>query len=128
MNLQVIPTNAHGVLDYVASGINLLTPKLLRLEDVPPAALAPRLVGTAGAAYSLFTDYEAGTVKLLPMPAHLVLDAAKGAFLASSPWLFGFAGKGTRYWLPHVILGTSDVLVALVSQRVPSKSNVPTTT
>ena len=62
------------------------------------------------------------------MPAHLVLDAAKGAFLVSSPWLFGFAGKGTRYWLPHVTLGTSDVLVALVSQTVPSKSNVLTIT
>jgi SPW repeat len=120
MNLQVIPTSAHSVLDYVASGINLVTPKLLRLEDVPPAALAPRLVGVAGAAYSLFTDYELGTVRLLPTPTHLVLDAAKGAFLASSPWLFGFAGKGTRYWLAHVILGTSDVLVALVSQTVPS--------
>ena len=120
MNLQVIPTSAHSVLDYVASGINLVTPKLLRLEDVPPAALAPRLVGVAGAAYSLFTDYELGTVRLLPTPAHLVLDGAKGAFLASSPWLFGFAGKGTRYWLAHVILGTSDVLVALVSQTVPS--------
>ena len=58
MNLQVIVTSAHGVLDYVASCINLVTPKLLRLEDVPPAALAPRLVGAAGAAYSLFTNYE----------------------------------------------------------------------
>ncbi len=126
--MQVIPTSAHGVLDYVASGINLVAPKLLRLEDVPPAALAPRLVGAAGATYSLFTDYELGTVKLLPMPAHLVLDAAKGVFLVSSPWLFGFASRGTRYWLPHVLLGTSDVLVALVSQSVSSKSNVLTTT
>ena len=124
MNLRVIPTSVHGVLDYVASGINLLTPSLLRLEEVPWAAFAPRLVGTAGTAYSLTTDYELGAVKLLPMPAHLVLDAAKGAFLVSLPWLFGFADKGTRYWLPHVVLGTSDVLVALVSQTVPSRKEV----
>ena len=94
MNLQVIPTSAHGMLDYAVSAINLVAPKLFRLEDVPSAALAPRLVGEA---YSRFTNYGLGTVKLLPMPAPLVLNAAKGAFLASSPWLFGFASKGTRY-------------------------------
>ena len=48
--------------------------------------------------------------------------------MAFSPWLFGFAGKGMRYWLPHMLLGTSDVLVALVSQTVPPKSNVASTT
>jgi hypothetical protein len=121
MNLQIIPTAVHGVLDYVASGVDLVAPKLLRLEDVPQAALAPRLVGAAGAAYSLITDYELGAVKLLPMPAHLALDATKGAFLVSSPWLFDFADQGPRYWLPHVLLGTSDMLVALVSQTMPSK-------
>ena len=124
MNPRVIPTGVHGVLDYLASGINLLAPRLLRLEDAPWAALAPRLVGTAGAAYSLVTDYQVGALKLLPMPAHLVLDVAKGTFLVSAPWLFGFAGKGTRYWLPHVVLGSSDILVALMSQTVSSKSKV----
>lgn len=116
MNLRVIPTSVHGVLDYVASGVNLLVPSLLGLEDVPQAALAPRLVGAIGTAYSLLTDYELGAVKLLPMSTHLAIDAAKGAFLASSPWLFGFADKGTRYWLPHVALGTSDVLAAVATR------------
>ena len=60
MNLQAIPTSVHGVLGYVASSTNLVAPKLLRLEDVPPATLAPRFVRVASAAYSLFTDYELG--------------------------------------------------------------------
>ena len=54
------------------------------------------------------------------MPVHLALDAAKGSLLASSPWLFGFANKGTRYWLPHVAVGTIDVLGALITERKPS--------
>jgi hypothetical protein len=64
----------------------------------------------------LITDYEFGALKLVPMPAHLALDAAKGALLASSPWLFGFAEKGPRYWLPHVLMGTADVLAAMTSK------------
>ena len=115
MSLRVIPTGVHGTLDYLASGVNLILPWLLRLEDEPPAALTPRLAGGMGAGYSLITDYELGAVKVLPMPAHLALDAAKGVLLASSPWLFGFAKNGSRYWLPHVLMGTADLLAAAPS-------------
>jgi len=51
----------------------------------------------------------------------LTLDAAKGAVLASSPWLLGLAKTGLRYWLPHVLLGASDVLVALTSKSAVDK-------
>jgi len=44
------------------------------------------------------------------------LDAAKGTVLESSPWLLVFAKTGARYWLPHVLLGASDVLAALTSK------------
>ena len=50
------------------------------------------------------------------MPAHLAFDAAKGVFMASSPWLFGFARNGSRYWMPHVLMGTADVLAAVTSK------------
>ena len=80
MNLRLIPTSVHGVLDYLASGINLAFPGLLGLHDSPWAALVPRIDGLAGAGYSLITDYELGVLKVLPMPAHLAFDAAKGVF------------------------------------------------
>ena len=71
MNVRVIPTGVHGVLDYVASGVNLAFPGLLGLHDAPMAVLVPRLDGLAGAGYGLITDYELGALKVLPMPAHL---------------------------------------------------------
>ena len=116
MNLRVIPTGVHGTLDYLASGVNLILPWLLRLEDEPPAALTPRLAGGLGAGYSLITDYELGALKVLPMPANLALDAVKGALLVLSPWVFGFAKNGPRYWLPHVLMGTADMLAAATSK------------
>ncbi len=116
LKLRVIPTSVHGMLDYLASGANLAFPALLKLDDAPAAALIPRLDGIAGAGYSLITDYEFGLLKVLPMPVHLIFDAAKGALLASSPWLFGFAKNGPRYWLPHVLMSTADILAAMTSK------------
>jgi len=116
MNLRVIPTGVHGVLDYLASGINLIFPRLLGLHDAPWAALVLRIDGVAGAGYSLFTDYELGAFKVLPMRAHLAFDAGKGVLTVLSPWLLGFARNGTRYWLPHVLMGTADVVAAITSK------------
>ena len=56
MSLRVIPTNIHGILDYLASGVNLAFPGILGLHDAPWAALVPRIDGVAGATYSLITD------------------------------------------------------------------------
>jgi hypothetical protein len=89
---------------------------LLGLHDAPWAATVPRIDGLAGLVYSLFTDYELGRFKVLPVPAHLALDAAKGLLMAASPWLFGFAKNGTRYWLPHALMGTADVLAAVATR------------
>jgi hypothetical protein len=111
MNVRIIPTGVHGALDYVASGVNLAFPRLLGLHDAPWAAAVPRIDGAAGLGYGLITDYELGVWK------SLALDAAKGLFMALSPWLFGFARNGTRYWLPHVLMGTADVVVAVTTRR-----------
>jgi len=116
MNLRVIPTGVHGVLDYLASGVNLAFPWLLALQDAPWAARVPRIDGAAGLGYSLITDYELGALRWLPVPAHLKLDAAKGVFMAASPWLFGFSKHGTRYWLPHVLMGAADVAVSVATR------------
>jgi hypothetical protein len=91
MSLRIMPTQIHEVLDYLTGSALLAAPGLLGIKDEPRAALTLLLAGAGATAYSLLTDYELGLVRLLPMPAHLVLDAMGGALLASSPWLFGFA-------------------------------------
>lgn len=119
MSIRLIPTRVHGVIDYLTSGTLLAAPELFRLKDVPSAALTLRLTGAKAAAYSLLTDHELGLVRLIPMPVHLALDAASGAFLASSPWLFGFAKNGTRYWLPHTLIGVGEILAAITTKTTP---------
>ena len=124
MNLRVMPTSVHGVLDYVTGSALLAAPELFRLKDVPSAALTPRLTGAGATAYSLLTDYELGAVRLLPMPVHLALDAMSGALLATSPWLLGYAKNGPRYWLPHALVGASEILAALATKTQPPRRRV----
>jgi len=85
MKARVIPTEVHGALDYLASAANLAFPRLLGLKDEPWAVLVPRIDGLAGAGYGFLTDYELGALRIVPMPLHLALDAAKGIFMAASP-------------------------------------------
>ncbi len=120
MSLRIIPTQVHGMLDYLTGSALLAAPGLLGIKDDPRAALTLRLAGGGATAYSLLTDYELGLVRLLPMPAHLALDAISGALLASSPWLFGFAERGARYWLPHALVGAAEILAAATSKTAAS--------
>jgi hypothetical protein len=114
--MQVISTRTHGAIDYLTGAGLLVAPPLLGISDEPAAAYALRAAGLAAMAYSLLTDYEFGLVRIIPMPAHLAMDAASGVLVAASPWLFGFAGRGPRYRRPHVVIGLAEVLAALTSK------------
>ena len=115
MTTRVIPRHVHAVLDYLSGGTLVATPRLLGLHDTTAGKVLD-LAGGIATAQSLLTDYELGLVKVIPMRSHLILDAASGAFVATSPWIFGFAGRGTRYWLPHVILGATEILAAVTTR------------
>lgn len=108
--MRVISTRTHGAIDY-ATGAGLLG-----ISDEPAASRTLRAAGLAAMAYSLLTDYEYGLLRIILMPAHLAMDAASGVLLAASPWLFGFAGRGPRYRLSHVVIGLAEVLAALTSK------------
>ena len=121
--MRFIPTRVHGVLDYVTGSALLAAPELFRLKDVRASALAPRVSGAVATAYSALTNYELGLVKVLPMRAHLALDAASGVLLAASPWLLGYRRHGTRYWLPHTLVGAMEVAVAMTTKTESSSES-----
>ena len=114
--MRVISTRTHGVIDYATGAALLAAPSLLGISDEPAASKGLRTAGAAATVYSLLTDYELGLVRVIPMSAHLAMDAASGVLLAASPWLFGFAGRGPRYRLPHTFVGAAEVLAALTSK------------
>lgn len=116
MRFRVIPTKVHGVVDLVTGPALIAAPTAFGLDGKRMSALAPRVLGTASAAYSPLTDYELGVKRVLPLRAHLALDALGGAALAAVPWITGAARKGPRHWLPHAILGGNELLLALTTR------------
>ena len=118
--MRFLPTKVHGVLDYLVGIALILAPNIFQFTGVGGAAVTiPRLLGVVLIIYSIFTNYEWGVFKVLPMGYHLVVDFLAALFLAVSPFLFGFSNKGLNAWLPHTVVGIVVILVVLVSQTQP---------
>ena len=116
--MRFIPTRAHGVLDYLTAGVLIAAPSMLGFRKNGMQTWLPMALGLGTIGYSLLTDYELGLFKIIPMPAHLALDAANGALLAASPWLFGFAEEASA---PHLGLGLFEMAVTLCSETTPTR-------
>ena len=114
-----ISSRSHAVISYSVSALLLAAPELLRLKEAPAAALVPRAAGATALSYSLLTDFELGVRRMLPLRAHLALNAAGATLLAAAPWVLGFAARGRRFWMPHVAAGGGVLGVAALSRREP---------
>ncbi len=108
----IVPTRIHGFVDYLIGLVLVIMPFVLG-RGAGPQTWLPVLMGGGVIVYSLLTEYEVGVVPLIGMPANLILDGLVGLFLASSPWLLGFA---YLVWVPHLILGLALVGTATITQ------------
>lgn len=113
--MRQIPTSIHGLLDYAYGLLLIAAPFFFDFRDAGVATWIPVIAGVLVVAYSLLTAYELGQVRWLSMRTHLTLDLVLGAFLALSPWLFGFA---QRIWWPHLVFGLVAVLASLTTRSV----------
>ena len=115
--MRVIPTRVHGMLDYLVGALLIAAPWLFDFNRGGAETWVPVILGAGVILYSLFTDYELGAVRRIPMPTHLMLDLGGGVLLALSPWLFGFSDY---VWAPHLIVGLIEIGTSLMTQRVPT--------
>jgi hypothetical protein len=86
-----ISTRTHGVIDYITSGTLMALPFLLGWEGRARGLALGAGIATLGT--SLMTNYEYGAVKLLPMKAHLSIDAAQASALMSAPKIMNGDGR-----------------------------------
>lgn len=115
--MRKISTKTHGIVDYSTAAGLLVLPRLLRWNPSVIRLLTGSAIFTT--IYSLLTRYELGAFKVLPMKAHLGLDAAQSLALASAPFLFVDSRRSVTAWL----LGISvfEALVTLNSESKPRR-------
>jgi len=117
--IRFIPTGVHAYFDYIGGVVLIAAPFIFRFYNLGEAAtLVPMILGIGLIVYSLLTNYELGIpgLKFIPMVVHLVLDFVASAFLALSPFIFGFISKTPNYYLPHIIAGLGVIALVLVKQ------------
>ncbi|WP_460635887.1 SPW repeat domain-containing protein [Larkinella harenae] len=115
--MRLLSTRTHGMIDYIAGTFFVISPWVFGFANRGPEQWVPVVLGVMAVLYSLFTDYEWGLVRRLPVPVHLTMDVLSGVVMAASPWLFGFA---EHVYLPHVIFGVFEIGAGLITQRTAS--------
>lgn len=110
--MKLITTKVHGFLDYIVGLLLIAMPWLINIDPAASPGMIFIAAGTAALVYSVFTRYELGIVKVIPMRTHIVLDIMSGLLLAGSPWIFGFSNV---IYLPHILIGALEILVALMT-------------
>jgi len=115
LEIRFIPTKFHAPLDYIVGVALIASPWIFQFSEHTAATVVPIVLGIGLIAYSLITDYELGVWKVAPMAVHNLIDIVAGAFLALSPWLFGFADSSANVWVPHVVVGLAAVFLGLTT-------------
>ena len=115
--MRFIPTKFHAPLDYIVGAALIAAPWIFQFSDDTAATVVPVVLGIGLIAYSLFTNYELGVWKVVPMAAHNLFDIGAGALLALSPWIFGFADGSANVWVPHVVVGLAAIFLGLTTKQ-----------
>jgi hypothetical protein len=99
--MRFVTKEIHAWLDYPVALALIALPFLFGLGTLHPLALAiSPVVGVAALILTVFTDHQAGLVRVLPYRLHLAVDFAVGVLFLGLPFLFGFAGLDAAfYWL-----------------------------
>jgi hypothetical protein len=115
--MKLINTRTHGIMDYTVGIFIAASPWIFNYaKPGTMPSLIPVLIGLAGVAYSLLTNYEFGAVKMISMRTHLALDILSGLVLAASPWIFGFTKV---VFIPHLVLGLVEIGAAAMTESRP---------
>ncbi len=111
--LKFISTKTHGILDYVVGAALAVSPWVFGFKRGGAETYIPVALGVGAMMYSIFTNYEFGAVKKIPMKAHLTSDALSGVLLAASPWLFRFR---ENVFAPHLAFGAFEIGTSLLTK------------
>jgi hypothetical protein len=116
-----ISTQTHGILDYLTAATLATLPSMLGLSERTTRALQMMAMGKL--CYSMLTDNELGLARLIPMKAHLAMDAANGVALAALPYMLGEDDEAA--WAVCIGAGLMELSAAAMTETQPTARNYP---
>ena len=115
MSIAFIPTKVHGIIDYTVGSLLTSSPLFDKGSKETAILMGQGVVATA---YSLFTNYEAGASRKIPMRTHLALDVLSGILIAGAPYLFNLKKKSQ---IPFLAIGLFEIATALLTKDEPEE-------
>lgn len=119
--MKLISIKLHSLLDYIIGITLILSPWIFMFKKDIFEAGSPIIIGVIVIVYSLLTRYNYSLFKVIPFRINLMLDMACGFVLAISPWILNFEEV---VYVPHVFLGTVQILLSINTNRDPRFSKV----
>lgn len=118
--MKTISTYTHGILDYIIGILLILAPNIFGFVTLngPPMTVA-RAFGVIFIVQALFTNYDLGIFRVIPLRMHLFDDYILSAILAASPWIWGFYAQQGNVWLPHLIIGCVAFVLTSMTRTAP---------
>lgn len=116
--MRFIPTRMHAILDYIVGVILVVLPYAVGAADRGPVEWGTTALGFGLIVYSLFTNYELGAIRLIPLKVHLLLDAIGGAVLVALGILFAATPAAL---ISVVLIGIIEIGTAILTQTVTSE-------
>ncbi|UWQ41281.1 hypothetical protein K3718_17425 [Leisingera aquaemixtae] len=118
MPLRFVTRTIHAYLDYPVAAALMGLPFLLGLGESNPLALWLSVAtGIAAFVLTLLTDHHLGLVRVLPYKLHLTVDLIVGLTFLAAPFIFGFAGLDSAFYLLN-----GAAVVAVISLSAPEEA------
>ena len=116
MNYRFVTKDLHAYLDYPVAASLMVFPILLNLGESHPLAMWLSIAtGVAARGLTLLTDHRTGVLRIVPYSVHLAVDAVVGVVFLAAPFIFGFTGLDTLYYLAN-----GGAVMTVVSLHKPS--------
>lgn len=85
--MKFINSRLHGILDYVVVAFLLLSPSIFNLPEL--TALFTYVLGGIHLGLTLFTNFEAGVIKIIPLKIHGMIELIVSIALIGVAFYFG---------------------------------------
>ena len=116
--MRVLPTVAHGVLDYAMGILLFVLPRMLGWSA--PVTTLMTVMAAATLIYSLLTRYECGAFKVIPMSAHLALDILSGILFLGAAFIMRNEPENVRTIL--AVIGAFEIGAGVMTRTDPFSS------